>query len=153
METMKEPAKLDVLLAVYQSQRQEALQHRQNMFNAFSLTVAGFMVILAGVVSTSSLSCVLRWVVGLAVVVICLVVILFIRQQRRKTREGMSILLPIERELRLFERGEYLQDRSVLPSDFSTLPGTTMGLSHGDWYLAIWLAALAALVLITIVVV
>jgi hypothetical protein len=46
----------EVLLAVYEGQRAESLQHRQSMLNSYGFAFAGLVAIGAGAVAPGSLS-------------------------------------------------------------------------------------------------
>src|SRR5206468_5100631 len=114
-------------------QRAESLQHRQSLFNAYSLSLAGLMAIAAGVLAVSDLDAGMRWVVAILVVVVCVTMLLLIHKQRTESEKAMRIMRRIEVYLRLCEPGALIPGESVLPEDFVRPPVVRFGLTTGDW--------------------
>lgn len=127
------PDNKDLLLAVYEGQRSESLQHRQSLFNAFSLSLAGLLAMAAGVLAAPKLDTGLRWLVAGVVVIVCASMFMLIRKQRAESEKAMCIMRRIESYLRLFEKGSVIPNETVLPSDFATPPCLPCGLTAGDW--------------------
>lgn len=134
----------EVLLAVYEGQRAESLQHRQSLFNAYSLSLAGLMAIAAGVLAVSDLMVGLRVVIAAVVVVVCVSMFLLIHKQRAESEKAMQIMRRIESYLQLFESGALIPGESVLPPGFANPPVLKCGLTEGDWLQA------GALILVSI---
>ncbi len=124
----------EVLLFVHQSQHEESMQHRQSIFNAFSLSMAGLMAIVAGAIAPGYMASNLKWGVGVAVAVVCVFIIHFIRQQRQESEKAMGILRTIEKQLELYENGKYILGTSVLPQGFTKSPTRLLGFTRGDWF-------------------
>jgi len=99
MEELSEQQR-EILLFVHQSQHEESLQHRRSILNAFSLSVTGLMAIMAGAIAIGHMSVNLKNGVVIAIVVVWVSVIAFIRQERQKSEEAMEILRSIEEPLK-----------------------------------------------------
>jgi hypothetical protein len=134
----------EVLLSIHQSQHEESMGHRQSIFRAFSLSMAGLMAVLAGAVAPGYMAPDLKWGVGVAVVVACVFIIRFIRQQRQESERAMQILRTIETRLGLYEKDKYVPEKSVLPEEFSKPQAIRMGLSRGDRFLVVALVMLGS---------
>jgi hypothetical protein len=147
---MRDPSpeqKREILIFVHQSQRDESLEHRKSIHTAFSLTMAGLAAILAGVISAGQIGSYQKVGVGIAIMSLCFITLLFMRQQRQEARAAMDILIPIEEELELYEKDIYLKDKSVLPDEFRKPKPTTIGLTRGDRLQAICIFILSFIIL------
>lgn len=138
----------EILLNVYQSHRQEALQHRQTILNVFMLVFAGFIALAAALVAQDALSIKLKWCLTVAAAFALVLAIVTIAMQRAKTEESMDILRKIEKKYRLFEKGAFVEDDSVLPDGWAKSP-TKCYLTSGDW-LHVTLLIIVAFVVIVL---
>lgn len=135
----------DVLLAVYQSHREESLQHRQTILNVFMLVFAGLLAMSAAIVAQDYLSRWMKIVLTAAAFLASFMTTVMICRQRSKSDESMKVLRRIERDYRLFEKGVFIKDKSVLPEDWSKCQPKRW-FSGGDWLHVISLFALMAAV-------
>ncbi len=99
MEELSEQQR-EILLFVHQSQHEESLQHRRSILNAFGLSMTGLMAIMAGAIAIGHMSVNLKNAVLIAIVVVWVSVIAFIRQERQKSEEAMEIPRSIEEPLK-----------------------------------------------------
>jgi hypothetical protein len=124
---------LEVLLQVYGGQRSEARGKKTTIFNLFSLTAAGLLTIIAGLVAAAAgIGLGAKVVVGLGVLIMLLLVLRFTQQQRDGVEEARQIMINIEEHLGLFESGRYLRDKSVYPPEYRESPRGRFGLAPGD---------------------
>ncbi len=144
-----DPEQLEILLHIHQSQHDRALAHLNAIFNAFSLSVTGLLVLAAGVMTRDYISFNLKWLMIVAVVVVCVCIILYIRDQRLASERAIEIFRAIDTQLELFEKDKYLQGKSVLPQEYAKSQPTWMGLSRRvDWLLVLPLVILALVIII-----
>jgi hypothetical protein len=85
----------EILLAVYEGQRAESLQHRQSLFNAYSLSLAGLMALAAGVLATPKPTLGLKIIVGMMVLAVCLSMFKLIAMKHRVFLLSHSLKRPI----------------------------------------------------------
>jgi hypothetical protein len=128
---------LEVLLQVYGGQRSEARGKKTTIFNLFSLTAAGLLTIIAGLVAaaatTTGIGLAPKVIVGVGVLLIWLLVLRFTQQQRAGVDEAMQIMRKIEKHLGLFESGRYIPGTSVYPPEYCAPPlRGRLGLAPGD---------------------
>ena len=142
--------KHDVLLAVHHAQRLESLQHRQCIFNTFSLTLAGFMILLAAVISVGGVSYELKYLIGFAVGIIFVCVFWFIRRQRSESQKGMEILRQIDNYHGLFDKDTYCMEDSLLPSEWRKKRRLYMGFGEADLVLGLLLLATAVSIIVIV---
>jgi hypothetical protein len=143
------PEQLEILLHIHQSQHERSLAHLNAIFNAFSLSVTGLMVLTAGVMTLNYIPANLKWLVVSAVLAVCVCIILYIRDQRQASERAIEILRAIDTQLELFEKGKYLPGKSVLPEEYAELQPTWMGFSRRvDWLLVSPLVVLALVIII-----
>lgn len=108
--------KEEILMFVHKGQREESLQHRRSILNAFVLSMTGLMVILGGVVSGGHrIPCELREWIAYVVGLVWLINFFFMILQRHESEKAMNIMRKAERELKLCEKGVYLPNEPVLP--------------------------------------
>jgi len=124
----------ELLLAVYEGQRTESQQHRQTIFNSFSLSMAGLLAIAAGVVAPGHLLVELKWIIAAVVFIVLASISIFIRSQRAESEKAMKVMRKIERHLRLFKKSAFITDETVLPLEFSQPPRFTLGMTKADWF-------------------
>jgi hypothetical protein len=124
---------IDVLIAVYEGQRSESLQHRQSMLNAFSLSLTGLLALAAGVLAAPNLDIKLRCLLAFVVFVVCVTMTRLIQKQRIESEKGMSIMRKIEAHLRLFTKGGVIPNETILPPSFAKSMRLTCGLNGADW--------------------
>jgi hypothetical protein len=141
----------EILLSVYEAQRQESLQHRQTIFNTFSLSMVGLMAILAGVIAPGHMPSTLKWPVAIAIVIISISTIRFIRQQRQESEKAMRIMRSVENHLGFYEPGRYWPDQSLLPKEYSKSHTTWTGLSRADLFSAASILLLGIVIIILLV--
>jgi hypothetical protein len=140
----------EILLFVHQSQHEESLEHRQSILSAFSLSMAGLLAIMAGAITTNSLSVPAKVGIGVGVFIAFASVTLFIRQQRRKSESAREIQRNIERELSLYEENVYLDEQAVLPQKFETPQRDFLGLTHVDLTLIAPLFLLSVCIIVVV---
>jgi FtsH-binding integral membrane protein len=108
--------KVKLALHFHSALRQESYGHRQSILRGFSLSVAGLLAVLAGVLSKgvhlpNHLG---SWmVVGLFTLVILIIAFMF--GQRRKSNEALRKALDIERRLSCYEPYAIFPDCTLLP--------------------------------------
>ncbi|MFC2004812.1 hypothetical protein ACFLUY_01165 [Chloroflexota bacterium] len=136
------------LRLVYQSQIEKTKGHHNSIFNAFSLSIAGLLVLLAGIVNVGFMLFCNKWIIGFTVSIIGLVVLVFIIQQRREIEKARIIMRPIERKLRLYDEGAYIPETRILPRQFE---GKFPILTKGDWLLVIPIVLLVIAIAILLV--
>jgi len=112
----------ELLLAVYEGQRAESLQHRQTIFNSFSLSMAGLLAIAAGVVAPGHLSCELKVIIAVVVLFVVISITYFICTQRAKSEEAMKIMRELEKHFRLFDKGTIIEGKQILPDKYKQSP-------------------------------
>ncbi len=135
--------KLEILLHVHQTQHDVSLAHLNAIFNAFSLTVTGLLVLTAGIVTIGHIPFDLKSPMIVVVLVVFGFISNLIRDQRRASERSVKIFRAIDTELGLFDKGKYLAGESVLPMEFSNPQRTLMGFSlRVDLPLVITLAVL-----------
>jgi type IV secretory pathway VirB3-like protein len=144
-----DPEQLEILLHIHQSQHERSLAHLNAIFNAFSLSVTGLMVLTAGVMTLNYIPANLKWLVVVAVVVVCVCIILYIRDQRQASERAIEIFRAIDTRLELFEKDKFLQGKSVLPQKYAKSQPTWMGFSRRvDWLLVLPLVILALVIIV-----
>ena len=141
------PEQLEILLHIHQSQHERSLAHLNAIFNAFSLSVTGLMVLTAGVMTLNYIPANLKWLVVVAVAVVCVCIILYIRDQRQASERAIEIFRAIDTQLELFEKDKYLQGKSVLPWEYAEPQPTWMGFSRRVDRLLIFLLVFLALII------
>ncbi len=109
----------EILLHIHQIQHDQSLSHRQSIFNAFSLALAGLMALMAGALAPGKMSLGLKIPVSTAVVAACVIIIIYIHRQRESSERAMGIIRAIDKRLDLFEPNEYLPGKSVLPETYA----------------------------------
>jgi len=124
----------ELLLAVYEGQRAESLQHRQTIFNSFSLSMAGLLAIAAGIVAPGHLPVELKCIIGSVVLIVLASISIFIVSQRAESEKSMKIMRKIELHLNLFEPNAVITDDTVLPKKYSKPARFTLGLTTADWH-------------------
>jgi len=103
------------LLAAYQGQRAEAAQHRQNIFNAFTFSMAVLLAIAAGVVAPGHLAAQLKCMIALVTLIWWASILIFIKSQRMQSDKAMRVMRTIGHYLKLGESGALIPDATVLP--------------------------------------
>lgn len=141
----------EILLAVYESQRQESLTHRQSIFNTFQFSLLGLMAILAGIVAPGKLSCNLKIAITVSILLLTTASVFFIRRQRNESEKAMNLMRNIERKLGLYETGRYLEEE-LLPIDYQESHVGIWGLSRSDW-LSVGSIVLIALSIVIVVII
>lgn len=136
---------------IHQAQRDESLGHRKSIFNAFSLSMAGLLVVLAGVVSADAMLPILKGVISFAVVVVGIMICSFIWQQRQESEKGMKIMRQIERQLGLYDVGRYISGQEVLPTELQGPTNMKLGITKGDWFQVIPLVLLALSIIVVVI--
>lgn len=139
---------IDILLSVVQGQRQESIQHRQTILNLFSLSIAGLMVILGGVISANKLSCELIWIIGIGIGTICICIPLFICQQRKESDKGMEVMRTIEKHLKLYKENSFIPGKSILPGSFAN---EKRGLTTADYFQTFTIIFLGLIIILAII--
>jgi len=148
--------KIDILLSVRQSQHEEAMGHTSAICSAFSLSVAGLLAMMAGVVAANSMpNTWFRLLLALAVAVAVCFIVCYMLDQRRKSDEARIIQSCIETELELCTEGRYLSGKSVLPpeccrKELTEQKKTGWSLTQADRYLVPPLISLGVLVILVI---
>lgn len=140
-----------ILLSVYEAQRQESLQHRQTIFSTFSLSMVGLMAVLAGVIAPGHMPSTLKWPVAIAIVVISISTIRFIRQQRQESEKAMRIMRSVEDRLGFYDPGRYLPGQPLLPAEYSRSHATRTGFSREDLFSAASILLLGIVIIILLV--
>jgi len=125
----------DTLLAVYEGQRAESLQHRQSIFNAFSVSLAGLLAIAVGVAAQDHLEPPLKWTIAIAVFIVWVSIFIFIRSQRAESEKAMDVMRKIESNLKLFEEDAFISKDTVLPPDLAVSPTLILGMKKADRFL------------------
>ncbi|SDO94896.1 hypothetical protein [Desulforhopalus singaporensis] len=147
---LKQQEKNEILISVYSGQRQESLQHRQSIYNSFSLAIAGLLVILGGLLAGGPINTYIRVVSGIGILAFCIYISLFIKQQRNESDKGLAIMLKIEKEWGLYEKDRYIKNETVLPESFA-VPGRMAGeYSIADFFHSYILFILAAINILVI---
>ncbi len=113
--------KLKIALHFHECLKQESLGHRQTILRAFSLSVAGLLAVIAGIISTENriqtpLS---TWLTaGLFAVVI--IMVKFMICQRIKSNEAINQALEIERRISCYCHDRIIPEKTLLPEDWNT---------------------------------
>jgi hypothetical protein len=144
-----ESQKQEMLRFVHQSLHETSLQHRQSIFNIFSLSIAGLMVVLGGVISINKMSYNLKCVIGVEVTIACFILLVFMWQQRSKSEKAMKIMRKIEIQLRLCEGNVYLPNEPVFTEEFCK-PKTWLGLTYGDWLQVLIIVSLGLAIIVSL---
>ena len=116
--------KREKLRLVYQSQKAESQQHRQNLFNSFTwwttalLTIMGFSIVVQ-----SQLNIIPKIMIVISATIISILTILFMKRQRSYSTEAVRIVRDIEEQLGLFDKDN--DGKSVLPESFRTVSKDT----------------------------
>lgn len=148
---MDESQRYENLRLVYQSQREESLQHRRSISNAHTLVMTGLVVILGVIVSAGiapRLS--LKILIGAVVFVVGVFTCGFMWEQRQESDKRFLILRKVEREFGFFVKGRYLPNDEVLPIRWLQPPWSFMGFTRGDWLQVVSLVILVAAVEIAV---
>ena len=143
---------LDVLLHVHDAWRQESMGHRQSIFNTFSLSMVGFLAVLAGVLAPGALPGTLKVLVSIAVVVAALFMTAFIIHQRRQSEVAMNVVRRIEEILGMYERDRFIPAQALLPEPFSRSHASWIGLSPADWLQILAISLLATGITIIVII-
>ena len=117
------------LRLVYQSQRQESLQHRRSISNAYTLVTTGLVVLLGLLVTADSpprLS--LAILIGAVIPTMVFFTCWFMQRQRSEANKALGILIKIEQQLGFYQTGRYLPRDTVLPADWVNAPDSPGGL-------------------------
>ncbi len=147
----------ETLRSVRQSLHEESLGHRNSIFNVFSLTLAGLMTVLAGILALGHMQTSLKWSIVVAITLVWVAAVSFMHQQRRKSDYAMRIMRRIETQLELDKVGAYIPGMRVFPEDFTDESGRSTDesrgsriFSRGDWYLVLTLTGLAVVMFVTL---
>jgi hypothetical protein len=139
----------ETLLAVYEGQRTESLQHRQSILNSYGFAMAGLTALGAGAVALGKIALPVKIVLTLAVLAICGFVYAFIKKQRAEAEKGLAILRKIEKHWKVLACDD-ANNSSLLPRDWCSPATLRWGLTKGDLSQVGSLFVLAVLILLLI---
>ena len=116
--------RIDMLKLLYPWYKNEVYRRRQQMIWLASIAASMLLVLLFLVPALPPpLPAHRAW--GVVVVIGLLLfsgsMMFFVRQQRVRHRMAKRVLIKLEQELGLFEKGRYLDDTSLYPKDWETL--------------------------------
>ncbi len=125
----------------YESLHRSALGSGQGIYNAFSLSMAGLLVLLGGVIASENITLNLKITIGIAVPLIGILICCFMRLQRNGVVKCVNKMREIEKKLNI---------DTVLPEDYSRPIRTHRGFTKADWTQIIALAVLVITIIVTL---
>lgn len=120
-----------ILLAVYEGQRNESLQHRQSIVNVWGVAMAGLIALGAGGVALGTIPDPVQKGLTCAVLLICGLVYFYIRRRRSEAEKGLNILREIEKHWKVLDEDI---DSSLLPPEWYHKAELVIGLTKGDQF-------------------
>jgi hypothetical protein len=124
---------LEVLVAVYEGQRTESLQHRMSILNSYGFAMAGLIALGAGAMAPGRVSLPIKVLLTFAILLICASFCGFIKKQRSEAEKGLAILRDLERHWNVHVCDES-GSSSLLPLEWSSPTRLQWGLTRCDLY-------------------
>jgi hypothetical protein len=120
------------------------------MLKSYGFAFAGLVAIGAGAVAPGSLSVWVKSALTIAIIAICVLLYLFVRNQRIKTDEGFAILRTLEKHWGVIKSDEAQTEFSLLPPKWCRPVRLHGGLTPADWYQVGGTWSLGGLILLAI---
>ena len=135
--------KIEILRAAYALFKREVYERRALMMRTTSIGAGVLLVPLfllpARLIGTGSV----RWLVASGVLLFVSILVHQIREQAKRHNQAKQGLVEIERAMRFFDEGVYLQGKPLLPEGWRNLP-------ERDWNGIVSIVCLLGLAIVTI---